>query len=152
MTVAKGQIQPDKSYAYTCGTCQGEGKMKDGETCPYCYDQNLDKCLEEFQTARGERYYALLKTILSICGKEIYDEAVRIDKRHGKFTPVDLGYLCLRFDFGKRMKPLAEWLEECSFMPYGSYRRLQERGPKVFEMIEQAKIDYDMQDGNPRHH
>lgn len=141
MAVAKGKIQPDGNYKYRCGQCGGSGQYA-GRTCSHCYDLNLPKLLEEFELARGERYYAILKAILSLQGKAIIDEAKRISASNpsGKLVVIDLGYLCIKFGFGQRMKPLVEWLEEGQVIPYGSYERLHHRAPKVSVIIAEARL------------
>lgn len=136
MSVAKGQIQPDKTYLYTCGNCLGEGVLPNGETCSHCHNLNYEALITDFATARGERYYALLKAILSIKGKAVYDRAVEIRKENGKFTAFDFGRLLLEFGFPRnRMKPLAEWLEETRFCRYGTWENIQDGGLKVKDIL-----------------
>lgn len=144
MAIAKGQHQPDHSYKYTCGKCQGRGKLPNG-ICDHCYSLNMELLLEQFQTARGERYYAILKAILSVKGKAIHDRAVQIKQETGKVSPLDLGIMCIEFGFGTRMKPLVEWLEECRLAPTGLYTNLQERGMKVGKVLEAAQKHLDEQ-------
>lgn len=141
MAVAKGQIQEDKSYQYTCGKCKGQG-MIDARFCNHCYNLRHDLLSEQFQTAKGEQYYAILKAILSIKGKAIYDKAVEINAQNGKFTPVDIAYLSILFGFEMRMKALCEWLEECQFLPTGLYEDLREKGMGVRDMLELAERKY----------
>jgi hypothetical protein len=153
MPVARGHIEPDKTYVYTCGRCRGRGAVN-AELCTDCYNGKLDRLLVEFAVARGERYYALLKSILRIQGRDIYLEASRIRDAKEKFTPFDLGTLMLKFHWPEnRMKPLAEWLEETQFMPTGMYSHLQEQRFKVKDAMswarQEAAREYFYPDGKP---
>lgn len=141
MAVAKGQIQPDGSYKYRCGQCGGSGQYA-GRTCSHCYNLDLPKLLEEFELARGERYYAILKAILFLIGKDIIDEAKRITQAQGKFTPVDIAYLCLKFRFKRRFKPMAEWLEESQIIRAGTYENLKDMGFSVSDLLARAELKY----------
>lgn len=144
MAIAKGQIQPDKSYRYTCGKCGGFGQTKEGKLCDHCYDGIYERLIEEFATARGERYYALLKAILRIKGKAIYDYAQSLIKENGgKLRPVDFGHCVLEFNFPhNRMKPIAEWLEETGLIPVGAWSRLNRRKNfTIKECIEAAQVE-----------
>lgn len=144
--IAKGQIQPDYAYQYTCGHCSGVGfLLSTGKICPHCYNLDLPRLLEAFQTARGSRYYALLKAILSIQGKAICDRYLEIYAERGNhWIVIDYGRLVLEFGWGKRMKPLAEWLEECRLIPTGTYEKIRERGPKIGDIIAGAQREFDL--------
>lgn len=138
--IAKGEIANDKSYIYRCGQCQNSGWFH-GDPCTHCYGGDLEKLMYEFAVARGERYYALLKAILRQIGREIYLEASRIREANNKFTPVDLAYLVIKFNFpDNRMKPVAEWLQETHFMPAGMYEHLQDSGMKVKDIMSAARV------------
>ena len=137
MAVNKGHHDEIHNYIYTCGYCNGKGFIK-GLPCPHCYGLHLPRLMQEFETARGERYYAILKAILSVKGREIYDRAREVKAARGKFTPYDFCHLLIEFNFPhNRMKPLAEWLEECGFCPYGTYEHLQQRGFKPMKVLEE---------------
>jgi hypothetical protein len=129
--VAKGQWDKDRGYLYTCGNCNGRGQVR-GEVCDHCYALDYDALMYAFRVARGSRYYALLKAILSIKGKEIYDTARQIKANTDKIVIADLFALLVQFQFPpNRMKPLVEWLEETQVCPSGAYERLKERGLKI---------------------
>lgn len=130
MKVAKGQIQLDNMYIYTCGNCNGVGFFSN-EVCPHCYNLDYERLTQEFKTARGSRYYALLKAILSVSGKAIADEFIDLKSTHGKLSPVQMGYLTLRF--GMNFTALGEWLEECRLIPSGMTLRVKERGTTIDE-------------------
>lgn len=138
MTINKGRHSEHHDYLYTCGYCNAKGYIK-GLPCPHCYNLDLPTLLKEFETARGERYYALLKAILSIKGRAIYDRAMEIrNTQEGKLKIADLCHLLIEFQFPhNRMKPLAEWLEECRVCPAGTYEHLQARGFKVKDSLRQ---------------
>jgi hypothetical protein len=139
MSVAKGQIQPDKSYRYTCGNCRGHGLI-DGITCPHCYDLDMIDLLAAFGTARGERYYAILKTILKLQGKAIYERAIQL-KAQGKFTAVEIGVLVLEFNFPEnRVKPLLEWLDECGAFQMDLTHTWESRSFTVAQMLAAARV------------
>lgn len=126
--VAKGQIQADNSYSYTCGTCNGAGYLLDSrrgeELCAYCYDGDYQRIVLELKTARGQRYYALLKSALKVAGKAIADTAQALRAEHGKLTMPMMGYMCLYFQLN--FKALGEWLEECRIIPTGATERINE--------------------------
>jgi hypothetical protein len=124
---AKGQRQDDGSYVYTCGACNGTNNPQ----CSYCYGLDMDKMLEAFAVARGQQYYSLLKAILSVVGKDIYESALELRMEEYKFRVADLIYLCIKFNFPKnRVKPLVEWLEETGAARAGLYSRIQAGGFK----------------------
>ena len=84
MRVAQGQVMPDGRYIYTCGSCYGTGyHRRTGVRCPDYYDLGIARITNALKTARGARYYALLKALLSVRGKEIRDEALRIQAAQG---------------------------------------------------------------------
>lgn len=126
--VAKGQIQADNSYKYTCGTCNGRGFLLDSrrgdELCVHCYNGDYVRITEELKTARGQRYYGLLKSALKVSGKAIADKALALKAEHGKITPILLAYLSHHFQLN--FKALGEWLEECRIIHTGSTLRIQE--------------------------
>lgn len=111
------------------------------QVCPYCCNLNYDMLISEFITAFGERYYALLNTILSIKGKAIYDRAREVHKTKGKLTPHDVCHLLMEFKFPpNRMKPFFEWLEQNKVCYWGTYKELQHNGFMV--TVELAKLGY----------
>jgi len=142
--IAKGQRQTDGSYIYTCGNCDGVGFFSD-KACPHCYNLNYDELLIQFKTARGERYYAILKAILSIKGKAIVDRAEEYKSKHsnGKMSVADCFHLLMDFKFPlNRFKPLVEWLEETRTIKTGSFRRIQQGGHKVKKTL--IRLGYDV--------
>jgi hypothetical protein len=130
MIVAKGKTSPDGTYLYTCGNCDGAGQLMDSKTgaysdCTHCYNLDYDKLVEAFRLARGQRYYAILKAILSIKGKAIVESAKRRKNAEGKITVADLLHIQMEFQFpANRFKPLVEWLEETQTIPSGVYDRI----------------------------
>jgi len=129
MVVAKGQIQADKSYSYTCGYCSGRGFMLDSrkgdEPCSHCYNGDYEQITMYLRTAQGERYYSLLKAALKISGKAIHDKALELKAIENKITPPILGYLSYHFQIN--FKALGEWLEETHVLPAGAIQRVYER-------------------------
>jgi hypothetical protein len=128
MAVAKGKIQSDNSYIYTCGSCNGKGFLLDSrrgeEICVHCYNGDYARITEEMKTARGQRYYGLLKSALKVNGKHIADKALELRSENGGLTLVKVGYLCHYFNLN--FKALGEWLEECRIIPIGKTRDIQE--------------------------
>lgn len=126
--VAKGRIQPDNSYSYTCGTCGGQGHLLDSrlgeEICVHCYNGDYARITEEMKTARGQRYYGLLKSALKVAGKDIADKAIATRGENGKLSVANVGYLCHYFNLN--FKALGEWLEECRVIPTGKTQEIQE--------------------------
>lgn len=152
MQAAKGVIQPDKSYRYTCGKCRGKG-TSNGAVCDWCFNLDLDKCREAIKTSQGQKYFSLLKAILSIVGKHIYDEvmAYKAANESGKIAIVDLGYITLRF--GLNFKATIEWLEETHGLLSGTHSRIMEsnitdkttgkkRKIKVSDILDGAREKY----------
>lgn len=125
MLAAKGEIQADKSYRYTCGKCRGKGNSN-GVICDWCFNLDLDKCREAIKTSQGQKYFSLLKAILSIVGKHIYDDvmAYKAANESGKIAIVDLGYITLRY--GLNFKATIEWLEETHGLLSGTHSRIME--------------------------
>lgn len=154
MAIAKGRILADYTYVYSCKMCGGTGFLLDAKrgdiVCHHCYNLDYDKLMEAFATARGERYYAILKAILSIKGKAMCDRFKEVEKAAGRHLWVsELFVLCFR-EFGfpeNRMKPFVEWLEEARVLPTGAYDRLRNRGMKVRATLEAVKASG--QWGNP---
>jgi len=131
--VNKGKWYPETGYTYICWRCNGSGG--NGQCCD-CYGLEYDRIMQAFSTARGKRYYALLKAALSIRGLEIYTEVKSFRNQKGMLSPADLCRLSIRFGFPpNRVKPFAEWLEETGVIPYGAYRRTKERGFKPMKVM-----------------
>lgn len=148
MTVAKGQIQADNSYKYTCGNCNGAGQFIDSKTgqyedCTHCYNLDYDKLIEAFRLARGERYYAILKAILSIKGKAIVDSANARRGENGKLSLAALLHVLMEFQFPhNRFKPLVEWLEETRTIQAGAYDRIHRGKFKVSDGLKELGYEY----------
>ncbi|MGB1286100.1 MAG: hypothetical protein ACPG7F_06170 [Aggregatilineales bacterium] len=123
MAVAKGRTLPDGTYIYTCGNCGGVGWHASGDTCNHCYALDYAQITEAIKSARGQRYYALLKAALSISGKAIVHcaNAIKNENKWGKLRFVDLGYIALRFNLN--LKSTIEWLEETRSVPFGTSNR-----------------------------
>lgn len=138
MDVAKGYITPDKRYIYVCSKCDGTGRYRNND-CDWCYNLDLDVLRAEIKTARGKRYYALLKAILSRVGKPIVDTANKIHDETGKLTPIDIGYLSLWFDLN--FKATCEWLEEAQIIPHGMHDRIRQN-VKVGDLYALAREKY----------
>lgn len=138
--VAKGKTLEDGTYLYTCGHCNGTGRVGD-TVCNWCYALDTDAVLAAMREgARGQRYYGLLKAYLSVKGKEIVDEARRIRHERGSFTPVELGYLHVMF--GLNFKATVEWLEETGVIRSGIYEAFTNSGYKVRDFVAKAKERY----------
>lgn len=142
--INKGRWNPDVGYEYVCHYCNdspivaSDGRIAE---CPYCYGGDWDKLVAQFATARGERYYALWKTMLRMRGKQWVDafNAKRAGNASGKVSVADM--LEAFVDTGipqNRWKPYVEWLEERDCIRAGTYEDLKERGLKVGEAIEQV--------------
>lgn len=118
----KGQLQPDKSYRYTYGKCNGKGTCG-AVVCDWCYGLDTARLCEQIKMARGERYYGLLKALLSVIGKEIHDYAVSIVDRQGFIAGVDIAHVHLKFNLN--MKATWEWLVETDVIhqPYEYFSR-----------------------------
>lgn len=135
----QGYIEDDYSYHYQCRQCSGWHGAN--SACSHCYGGDLDRLLVEFATARGERYYALLKRILVVQGQAICEAVYQIRDENGKLTPVDMAGILLAFGWpDNRLKPLAEWLEECGLIYTGTYDRLKSSGLKPSDVIRAARV------------
>jgi hypothetical protein len=121
--IAKGKSSPDGTYLYKCAKCAGRG-MVHGSTCDHCYNLNTAQIAEHLKLARGQRYYALLKALLSVNGKAIVDEAKALIQRGDKFTIIEVAYLALKF--GMSFKAMFEWLEETLICPTGMHEAMRD--------------------------
>lgn len=141
MTVAKGQWIPDQGYIYTCANCGGSG-FNANEPCCHCYGLDIPVLMEQFATARGQRYYALLKAILSVQGKAIVDDVLSIKTASGKVLLSDIIGLFIKWQWPRnRWKPFVEWLEETYTVRPGLYERLKDIGFKIGEAIVKVGAD-----------
>lgn len=138
MKAAKGQTQRDGTYLFTCGTCGGKAYTDKSIECAWCYGGDVARIAVELKTARGQRYYGLLKSFLRERGKAMVDAFVQIRTEAGKVTPVDIGYIALRFDLN--YKATWEWLYEarCIGVDYDDVARRF----KVSEVMDAARKKY----------
>ena len=138
MVVGKGKWNPQTGYEYTCLRCQGLG---DNDNCPDCYGLDYKRIMNAFTTARGKRYYALLKAALSIKGHFIYEHAREIIAYEGRLTVADICHMMVKFDFpANRAKPFFEWLEETRVIPTGTYACLRDRDFKPSEAFQRLGL------------
>lgn len=137
MKTAQGRILDDYTYEYTCANCNGAGFFANDE-CTYCYNRDYKRCMEAFRNARGQRYYALLKTILSLKGKNMVEDVLAI-KAGGKLASIaDLIHLMAKYEFPpNRFKPFCEWLEECRAIKSGAYTRIIESRWTIRGLLDQ---------------
>lgn len=131
----KGQLQPDKSYRYTCGKCNGKGTCG-AAVCDWCYGKDLAQLCEQIKTARGERYYGLLKVILSVIGKQMHDYARSLPG----ITPVDIAHIHLKFNLN--LRATWEWLEETSAVYAGTYQQFVDLRLRVKDLEAKAIKKY----------
>lgn len=138
MQVAKGKTLPDGTYVFTCGTCHGKASTDPNVECAWCYGGDVARISQEMKMARGQRYYGLLKSFLAVNGKAIVDEFKALRISNGKVTPVDIGYLSLKY--GLNYKATWEWLHEtrCLSMDYDDVPH----GFKVREVYAAARESY----------
>lgn len=114
---AKGKTQPDGTYLFTCGTCGGKAHTDKSIECAWCYGGDVARIATELKTARGQRYYGLLKSFLRERGKAMVDELRRLQaERDGTITPVEVGYVSLKFNLN--FKATWEWLHETHCIRY----------------------------------
>lgn len=132
MEVAKGKTLADGTYLFTCGACGGNNA-----DCAWCYGGDIKRIAAELKTARGQRYYGLLKSFLKVNGKPMVD-AWKAMKARGSVTPVEIAYLSLKYDLN--FKATWEWLHEtgCLQRDYDDVRR----SFKVAEAYEAARQAY----------
>jgi hypothetical protein len=122
--INKGITFPDGTYWYTCRKCQGTGSVR-GNLCDHCYDLDVNALTGAIKLARGERYYALLKAILSVCGKVIVDDAKALaEPQEKKFYALDVAYLAIKYNLS--FKVVFEWLEETHFCRAGMHKHMRE--------------------------
>ena len=140
MRVAKGQRQPDGTYLYTCGTCGGKASADPSVECAWCYGGDVKRIAAELKLARGARYYALLKAFLAVNGKAMVDEILRFKaERDGKFTPVELGYVSLKYNLN--FKATWDWIHENGHIRY-SYEDMGRASWKVKDVYAAARERY----------
>jgi hypothetical protein len=139
LKAAKGETLSDGTYVYKCGKCNGFG-MVHGHACDWCYGLDIPRIVDEMKKgARGQRYYSLLKAFLSVNGKAMVDECHRIAQEQQKVTPVDIGYLSLKF--GLNFKATWEWLEETRCLRT-TYHLFTDSGHKVRDVYDKAREKY----------
>ena len=93
--------------------------------------------IAELNTARGKRYYDLLRQVLADIGPAIVADFDRFRAETGTVTPVNLGQIVLRH--GLNFKATCEWLEEVTDLPTGTYERLKLDGLKVRDVLDAAR-------------
>jgi hypothetical protein len=128
--INKGRIEGFK-YCYKCHNCDGTQAE-----CVYCYALDTQRIKQEIKTARGQRYYALLKAFLSVEGEAICKKLLWIKKSRGRVLLFDVGYLSLLF--GLNFKATCEWLEEANLVTSGIYE-LAMKHLTVKEIYEEAR-------------
>jgi hypothetical protein len=145
MPVAKGRWNPETGYDYTCGKCAGTGDVR-GYVCDHCYgvlkpDAQWSAIMSAFKTARGQRYYALLKAALSIKGKAIVDDAESYKERGEKLTVAEIFHMMVRHEWPRiRAKAFFEWLEETYTIKTGIYRHMRNSGLTIKGICEKLNI------------
>lgn len=133
--INKGHFDDEKNYHYTCHRCGFSDSL-----CPYCFGRDMDLVRVNLRHTRGQQYYGLLKTALTVVGKDICDRAIALAKRDGKLHYMHLGWLTVQFDLP--FKPLVEWLEETGVIRSGTYDYFHEHGGKVGELLTKARAEY----------
>jgi hypothetical protein len=128
----KGQSLADGTYVYRCGCSFANPE------CTYCYGANLERCRYALKSARGERYYGLLKTILSHIGKDLVDAVRAIRDRNEPVTVLDVAWIAWKHDLN--FKATCEWLEETSAIRSGVYNTVHDSRIKISEMMQQAQL------------
>jgi hypothetical protein len=88
---------------------------------------------EDLKTARGKRYYDILRLVLAEVGGAIEADARAIVEQTGKITPLDVGRLATRYDLN--FKATCEHLEDRNVLPCGTHQSLVERGLKVKRIL-----------------
>jgi len=139
--VAKGHTLEDGTYVFTCGHCGGNGRYGTDD-CSWCYGLDTAKILEAMrQGARGQRYYGLLKSFLSVHGKAMVGTAARLlAVNEGKLTMVEIAYVHLKF--GLNFKATCEWLEETHCVRAGTYELIIDNHWKVRDIVASALKRY----------
>lgn len=99
----------------------------------------MTKLTDQLKTARGKRYYDILKLILVDVGPQIVADAQQIAIDTGKLTVLDIGRMAVKYDLNYRAT--CEWLEESRVLPAGAYQRLKDNGLKVGEVLAAAKAE-----------
>lgn len=93
---------------------------------------------QQLKTARGKRYYDILKQVIAARGDDIVRDArAAIAANDGKLTAVDVGVLAVRYDLN--LKATWEWLEECRVLPTGTYDKAVSRGMRAKQVLQSAQ-------------
>lgn len=96
---------------------------------------------QSLKTARGKRYYDILKSLRDIIAPDLAADFEAIRQHHGKLTVVLVGVLALHYDVNfKAMLELLEWIVHIPCCQYD--RIITDGGVKVRDVFEAArKID-----------
>lgn len=93
---------------------------------------------QSLKTARGKRYYDILKSIRDLVAPDLTTDVEAIKQHHGKLTVVLVGVLALHYDVNfKAMLELLEWIVRIPCCQYD--RIITDGGLKVRDIFEAAR-------------
>lgn len=93
--------------------------------------------MAELGTARGKRYYELLKQILADIGPLMVADFDKFKETSGKVTLCNVGQIALRH--GLNFKATCEWLEDARRLPAGTYETKLAGRIKVRDIMAAAR-------------
>jgi hypothetical protein len=95
--------------------------------------------IEQFKTARGERWAELFKEIYFRVGGQIVRDAVDFRVQDGKITILHIGRLCVRYNIN--FKTMCEQFLEGSVLPTGTFDLIMQGGwnGRIKEILREAK-------------
>lgn len=100
--------------------------------------QQAQELTKQLKTARGKRYYEILRCLRHCLSDDLSKDFLEIKKYYGKITPVTIGVLALHYDIN--LKAMFELLNDCHLIKCGHYDRIIIDGKvKVGEIFEAAK-------------
>src|SRR5678816_940689 len=99
---------------------------------------DLATLTEELKQARGKEYIARLEYIFKLVGDDIKADVAVIREVYGKFTPVDIGIIVIKYNLN--FKAVCEWMEQERIIPAAMYSHMMDNGLKVKDILAAAQI------------
>jgi hypothetical protein len=101
-------------------------------------DEHQVKLTEALKILRGSEYLKHYHKVFAELSGVIQSDAIAIIEKQGKFTPVDIAEIALKYNLC--FKPCCEFLEKLEVLRRGSYEKMKDRKNfKVRDLLAAAK-------------